>query len=60
FSLPPDLPPGRYWLHMILPPPPGYFAPLRLAIAGEQPDGGYRLGEILIACSTNGSCQSSK
>jgi hypothetical protein len=60
FSLPADLPAGRYWLHMLIPPPPGYFAPLRLAIEGIQADGGYRIGEILIACSTNGSCQSGR
>lgn len=48
FTVPADLAPGRYDVHVRVVSPGGYLAPLRLAIAGRTADGSYRLGSVEV------------
>ncbi len=48
FILPGDLPDGDYELELVIKDPSGYRAPLPLAIAGRNADGGYLLQIVKI------------
>lgn len=47
-ALPGDLPGGRYELRVNVPAFSRYVAPLQLAMEGQQRDGSYTLGQVLV------------
>lgn len=51
FTLPASLAAGTYRLHVFVPPLDSYVKALRLAMAGRQSDGSYKLGEVTVESS---------
>jgi hypothetical protein len=47
-----SIPPGIYPLHVVVVDPEGYRRPLKLAISGQQKDGSYVLGSVIVQAPT--------
>jgi hypothetical protein len=41
--------PGRYALRIVVRDPAGYLNPMQLGLEGQEPDGGYELGALVVA-----------
>lgn len=49
WTLPANVAPGKYRVHVIIPPLNKYVPALQLAIKGQQGDGSYYLGDVTVA-----------